>query len=259
MIDFHSHILPNIDDGSTSMEESVKLIKEAAQAGFTGIISTSHYLQNYYECDEAERTGLLAELAEQVKMADVKSSGGIGKEKSSDDDTSSFAEYSRMPKLYLGNEIYITTEMVELLEERKASTINGTNYVLFELPMNSKPLFVKEVVYKLIENGYKPIIAHPERYSYVKEDIEYVRDLKNMGALFQSNYGSVIGMYGSSAKKTLKKLLKEDLISFLGSDVHAVGQIYPQIPKILKKLEKWISAEKLEELTTLNAEKVLES
>ena len=259
MIDFHSHILPNIDDGSTSMEESVKLIKEAAQAGFTGIISTSHYLQNYYECDEAERTGLLAELAEQVKIADVKSSGGIGKEKSSDDDTSSFAEYSRMPKLYLGNEIYITTEMVELLEERKASTINGTNYVLFELPMNSKPLFVKEVVYKLIENGYKPIIAHPERYSYVKEDIEYVRDLKNMGALFQSNYGSVIGMYGSSAKKTLKKLLKEDLISFLGSDVHAVGQIYPQIPKILKKLEKWISAEKLEELTTLNAEKVLES
>ena len=259
MIDFHSHILPNIDDGSTSMEESVKLIKEAAQAGFTGIISTSHYLQNYYESDEEERKGLLAELAEQVKMADVKSSGGISKEKSSDDDTSSFAEYSRMPKLYLGNEIYITTEMVELLEERKASTINGTNYVLFELPMNSKPLFVKEVVYKLIENGYKPIIAHPERYSYVKEDIEYVRDLKNMGALFQANYGSVIGMYGSSAKKTLKKLLKEDLISFLGSDVHAVGQIYPQIPKILKKLEKWISAEKLEELTTLNAEKVLES
>lgn len=259
MIDFHSHILPNIDDGSTSMEESVKLIKEAAQAGFTGIISTSHYLQNYYECDEAERKGLLAELAEQVKMADVKSSGGIGKEKSSDDDTSSFAEYSRMPKLYLGNEIYITTEIVELLEEGKASTINGTNYVLFELPMNSKPLFAKEVVYKLIENGYKPIIAHPERYSYVKEDIEFVRELKSMGALFQSNYGSVIGMYGGSAKKTLKKLLKEDLISFLGSDVHAVGQIYPKVPKILKKLEKWISPEKLQELTTLNAEKVLES
>lgn len=259
MIDFHSHILPNIDDGSTSMEESVKLIKEAAQAGFTGIISTSHYLQNYYECDEAERTGLLAELAEQVKMADVKSSGGIGKEKSSDDDTSSFAEYSRMPKLYLGNEIYITTDIVDLLKEGKASTINGTNYVLFELPMNSKPLFAKEVVYKLIENGYKPIIAHPERYSYVKEDIEFVRELKSMGALFQSNYGSVIGMYGGSAKKTLKKLLKEDLISFLGSDVHAAGQIYPKVPKILRKLEKWISPEKLQELTTLNAEKVLES
>lgn len=238
MIDFHAHILPNIDDGSASMEESINLIKEAEQAGFTGIISTSHYLQNYYESDEEERRRILAELAEQVKMADAE---------------------AEIPKLYLGSEIYISTDIVELLEEGKASTINGTNYVLFELPMNSKPLFAKEVVYKLIENGYKPIIAHPERYSYVKEDIEFVRELKSMGALFQSNYGSVIGMYGGSAKKTLKKLLKEDLISFLGSDVHAVGQIYPKVPKILRKLEKWISPEKLQELTTLNAEKVLES
>ena len=248
MIDFHSHILPNIDDGSTSMKESIKLIKEAAQAGFTGIISTSHYLQNYYECDENERKGLLAELAEQVKIAEDSTGDNAGSGNRVD-----------MPKLYLGNEIYITTEIVELLKEGKASTINGTDYVLFELPMNSKPLFVKEVVYKLIENGYKPIIAHPERYSYVKEDIEYVRELRNMGALFQSNYGSVIGMYGSSAKKTLKKLLKEDLISFFGSDVHAVGQIYPKVPKILKKLKKWISSDKLQELTTLNAKAVLMS
>lgn len=236
MIDFHAHILPNIDDGSASMEESINLIKEAEQAGFTGIISTSHYLQNYYECDEKERRRILAELANQVKVADAE---------------------AEMPKLYLGSEIYISTDIVELLKEGKASTINGTNYVLFELPMNSKPLFAKEVVYKLIENGYNPIIAHPERYSYVKENIEFVRELKNMGALFQSNYGSVIGMYGSSAKKTLKKLLKEDLITFLGSDVHAVGQIYPKIPKILRKLEKWISPEKLKELTTLNAEEIL--
>ena len=238
MIDFHAHILPNIDDGSASMEESINLIKEAEQAGFTGIISTSHYLQNYYESDEEERRRILAELANQVKVADAE---------------------AEIPKLYLGSEIYISTDIVELLEEGKASTINGTNYVLIELPMNSKPLFAKEVVYKLIENGYKPIIAHPERYSYVKEDIEFVRELKSMGALFQSNYGSVIGMYGGSAKKTLKKLLKEDLISFLGSDVHAVGQIYTKVPKILRKLEKWISPEKLQELTTLNAEKVLES
>ncbi len=250
MIDFHSHILPNIDDGSTSMEESVNLIKEAAQAGFTGIISTSHYLQNYYECVEKERKVLLAELAEQAEMNDANA------RKYNVLDVGNKVE---LPKLYLGSEIYITTEIVELLKEGKASTINGTNYVLFELPMNSKPLFAKDVVYKLIQNGYKPIIAHPERYSYVKEDIQFARELKDMGALFQSNYGSVIGMYGSTAKKTLKKLLKEDLISFLGSDVHTVGQIYPKVPKILKKLEKWISPEKLKELTTLNAEEILKS
>ena len=235
MIDFHSHILPNIDDGSTSVEESINLIKEASQVGFTGIITTSHYMNGYYECEEEQRKQLIEELVKKIKRNDN----------------------CKIPELYLGNEIYITTDMVELIKSRKASTINGTSYVLFELPMNSKPLFDKDVIYKLIENGYRPIIAHPERYSYIKENTEYAQTLKNMGALFQSNYGSIIGLYGNEAKRTLKKLLKMDLISFLGSDVHATNQIYPKIPKALKKLEKIISTEKLEELTTLNAQKVL--
>lgn len=224
MIDFHSHILPNIDDGSTTEEESINLIKEAKEAGFTGIISTSHYIQGYYECDEYNRKQLLDR---------------IGFE------------------LYLGSEIYITSEIIELIEDKKASTINNTRYVLFELPMKTKPLFVKEIVYKLIENGYIPIIAHPERYSYVQENIEYIEELANMGTLFQANYGSIIGMYGSKAQKTIKNLLKNDLISFLGSDVHRTNQIYPKIPKILKKLRKILSEQELEELTTLNAQKVL--
>ncbi len=240
MIDFHSHILPNIDDGSRSMEESINLIREATEAGFAGIISTSHYLQDYYECDEQERRKLLEDIDDEAS----KLSNNIG---------------MQMPKLYLGSEIYITTDMINLLEEKKASTINNTKYVLFELPMNSRPLFVKDVVYKLIEDGYRPIIAHPERYSYVKEDIGFVKELKDMGALFQSNYGSIIGMYGNSAKKTVKKLLKENLISFLGSDVHKTGQIYPKIPKILKKLNRWIPSDMVQNLTTFNAQKVLEN
>ena len=231
MIDFHSHILPNVDDGSTSMEETIKLIKEAKPVGFTGIISTSHYLQGHYEfCGEERR-----KILENVKMYLV----------------------PNFTKLYLGSEIYVSPEILELIKDSKASTINNTRYVLFELPMNSKTLFIKDIVFKLIQNGYKPIIAHPERYSYVQDDIEYVEELANMGVLFQANYGSIIGLYGSGAKKTLKKLLKNNLISFLGSDVHRVGQIYPKIPKILKKLNKLISAEQLEQLTTLNAQKVL--
>ena len=234
MIDFHSHILPNIDDGSRNIEESIKLIKEAQQVGFTGIISTSHYLQGYYECDESSRSSLVEKLKKQIQSNNLTNMN-----------------------LYLGSEIYVTEEMIKLIEQQKASTINGTDYLLFELPMNSKPLFAKSIVYNLMKKGYRPIIAHPERYSYVKEDITFVKDLKDMGALFQSNYGSAIGMYGIEAKRTLKKLLKNDWISFLGSDVHRAGQVYPEIPRIIKKLGKWISSEKLEELTNLNAQKVL--
>ena len=231
MIDFHTHILPNIDDGSVDMEETINIIKEAKDVGFTGIISTSHYMQNYCEDNVAERTQLIEQVKEKLQQ--------------------NFLE------LYLGSEIYITNEIVELIKNSKASTINNTKYVLFELPMNAKPLFAKEVVYTLVENGYKPIIAHPERYSYVQKDVKYIKELIDLGVLLQANYGSIIGMYGGKAKKTLKKMLKEDLISFFGSDVHRTNQIYPQIPKILKKLKKIISAQRLEELTSLNAQKVL--
>ncbi len=236
MIDFHSHILPSIDDGSNSIEETVKLIKEASKVGFTGIISTSHYIQGYYELNCHERKELLDIIQNKIIRED----------------------YLNI-QLYLGSEVYFSAEMLELIKEKKASTINNTRYILFELPMNTKPLFVKEMVYTLIQNGYKPIIAHPERYSYVQDEINYVEELANIGALFQSNYGSVMGIYGSNVKKTFKKLLKNNLISFLGSDVHRVGQIYPQIPHILKKLKRLISTQQLEKLTTLNAQKVLKN
>lgn len=232
MIDFHSHIIPNIDDGSSSLEESINLIKEAEKAGFTAVISTSHYIEGYYDYNQEERKKYLENLYN-VENND------------------------KNVKLYLGSEIYITEDMFELIEQEKASTINNSRYILFELPMNSKTFLAKEIVYRAIEKGYLPIIAHPERYTYVQEDINYARELSNMGALFQSNYGSIIGMYGNHAKKTIYKLLEDDLIQFLGSDVHREGQIYNKVPKILKKLEKVISKKKIEELTQINAEKVL--
>lgn len=229
MIDFHSHILPGIDDGSRSIEQTIRMLKEAKEAGFTKIISTSHYIEGYYESDEAERTELLNEVQKNIS--------GI--------------------ELYLGNEIYITNNMINLIQNKKASTINNSKYVLFEFPLSAKSMNDKEVVYRLIENGFVPIIAHPERYSYVQDNPEYIEELAEMGALFQANYGSIIGMYGKKAEKTLKKLLKNDLIRFFGSDSHRIDQVYTKMPKILKKLHKFLSDEEIEEFTVINPQKVL--
>ena len=231
MIDFHSHILPNIDDGSKSMEETISLLEEAEKAGFTKIVSTSHYMEQYYETNEEQRLELINKVKEQSQGID----------------------------LFLGSEIYVTEELIKLLHNKKASTINNTKYVLFELPLNAKEIGAKEIIYKLIENDYIPIIAHPERYSYVQKDINYIKELTQMGALLQANYGSIIGMYGNKAKKTVKKLLKNDEIQFLGSDVHRPGQVYDKMPKIMKKLKKTISEDKIEELTTINPQKVLDN
>ena len=230
MIDFHSHILPGIDDGSRNLEQSIYMVNEAKNVGFTKIISTSHYMENYYECNEQERKRLLKEVQDSVD--------GIG--------------------LYLGNEIYITNNMIDLLKNGQASSINNTRYVLFEFPLiNTKPMNDKEVIYRLIENGYIPIIAHPERYPFVQENPDYLFELEEMGALLQANFGSIIGMYGGKAKKTLKILLKNNLISFFGSDVHKPEQVYNKIPKIIKKLKKVISDEEFIEFTEINPQKVL--
>lgn len=232
MIDFHSHILPGIDDGSRNLEQSIAMVNEAKEAGFTKIISTSHYMKNYYECDERDRRQLLKKVQENVQ--------GI--------------------ELILGNEIYITNNIIELLQNGQASSINGTKYVLFEFPLiTTRPMNDKEVIYRLVEDGYIPIIAHPERYPFIQENPYYLFELEEMGALFQANYGSIIGMYGLKAKKTLKILLKNNLISFFGSDVHRPEQVYNKMPKIIKKLKKIISNEEFEEFTEINPEKVLKN
>ena len=229
MIDFHSHILPGIDDGSRSIEQTIRMLKEAKEAGFTKIISTSHYMEGYYESDETERIELLNEVQKNIS--------GI--------------------ELYLGNEIYITNNMIDLIQNKQASTINNSKYVLFEFPLSAKSMNDKEVVYRLIENGFVPVIAHPERYSYVQDNPEYIEELAEMGALFQANYGSIIGMYGKKAEKTLKKLLKNDLIRFFGTDSHRIDQVYTKMPKILKKLHKVLSDEEIEEFTVIKPQKVL--
>ena len=221
MIDFHSHILPNIDDGSRSIEETFNLIKEAEKAGFEAIISTSHYMENYYETDVPEREVWVKAILENLKTKNINTN------------------------LYLGNEIYFSDNIIELLEKRKASTINDTSYVLFELPLNAEPMNLYDIIYDMLQYKLVPILAHPERYSFVQKDPELIYDLIEKGVLIQSNYGSIIGQYG------------ENMVHFLGSDVHRPNTIYPQIPKILNIISDIIGEDKLEELTTINPQLVL--
>lgn len=229
MIDFHSHILPGIDDGAQNEEETKNLILEAKSIGFDKIISTSHYAIDCFETPEYKRKELIEELNNEENY----------------------------PEIILGSEIFITYNILDLLKEYKASTINGTNYILFELPLKHHFPNFKDVINKLRENEYKLILAHPERYSIIQKDFNLLYGLSDLGVLFQSNYGSILGLYGLSAKFTVKKMLKEGLVNFLGTDVHRQGSIYPQVPKALKKISKLVSDEYLDDLTTNNANIIL--
>lgn len=228
MIDFHSHILPNVDDGSKSLEETIKLINEAKDVGFEAIISTSHFVKGYFETTVRERDELLYSISNTLEENKVD------------------------VKLYLGNEIYFSDDIVKLVKEKTICSINNTKYILFELPLNSKPINLYNVIYELIQHKFIPVLAHPERYSFVKQDPKLVEDLIEKGVLIQSNFGSFVGEYGKRAQIIVKKLLKNNMVHFLGSDVHRKDTIYPKIPKILKGMEKLIGKEKLKQLTETN-------
>lgn len=228
MIDFHSHILPNIDDGAKNIDETFEMIKEAEKAGFDGILLTPHYIEEYYETDVAEREVWLAAISQNLHIKNINTD------------------------LYLASEIFISDKIMTFLENAKASTINNTSYVMFELPLDSEPENLYNTIYSLTSNKLVPVLAHPERYNYVQKEPELIYDLINRGVLMQMNYGSIIGQYGKKAQFIAKKLLENNMIHFLGTDAHRENTIYPKIPSILLLLREMIGIDKLNELTTTN-------
>ena len=235
MIDFHTHILPNIDDGSESVEETFNLIKEAKSVGFDSIISTSHYIEKYYEVGVKERCEWINALSEALKKESIDMN------------------------LYLGNEVYFSENIIQLLKENKIAKINNSRYMLFEFAMNVKPINVYDVLYEMLQNKIVPVLAHPERYSFVQKDPSFIYELIDAGVLMQVNYASIIGWYGKKAEILAKKFLESNMISFLGSDVHKQRTIYQKIPEILKKIEDIIGKEKLDNLTTINPKRALQN
>lgn len=233
MIDFHTHIVYDVDDGAEDIETSMKILKRAFKAGINKIILTPHYMPDYYEFSKneiKERITILQEKCNEEKIE---------------------------IELYQGNEVYITNHMVELLKDEEIATINNSRYVLFELPMSQEAPNLLEVIYQLLEDKKIPIIAHPERYTYIQKEPNKLIELIEQGVLFQTNYGSIIGQYGKEAQKTAKLLIQNNYIHFLGTDVHKSGHIYEQMQEIKGVLNKIISKEKIEELTNINACKVI--
>lgn len=233
MIDFHTHIIPNIDDGSRSIEETFNLIKEAKEAGFEGIVLTSHYIENYYETDVPERDIWVKAISDNLKSKGIETN------------------------LYLANEIYMSENMMNLLIEGKASTINNSSYVLFEMPLHAEPMNLYDVIYSLQENKLIPVLAHPERYSFIQKEPELVYDLVQKGVLMQANYGSILGQYGEKAEIIVRKFLENNMIHFLGSDVHRQNTVYKRISQALEEIREIVGDEKLEELTTKNPQLAL--
>jgi len=142
----------------------------------------------------------------------------------------------------MNNEVMIDKDISKLISNDEISTINNTKYVLVELPMHFENPNSEKMIFDLIRHGYIPVLAHPERYDYVQDDLSKLNVFIDMGCILQGNYLSLFGKYGEDSKKTLKKLLKEKKIHILASDIHRPSTDY-RIKKLKKKL-KWFLKDK---------------
>ena len=234
MIDVHSHILYEIDDGSRNIEESLEIIKNYNKIGIKNIIATPHYINNSsYVSKRDNNLKLLNILKEKLKENNI--------------DTN----------LYLGNEIYIDEEIESLLKNNIISSLNDTKYLLIELPMSGNKDNYYDIFIDLINSGYTVVLAHPERYASFQQDFNRIYELNDIGVLFQCNIGSLIGEYGKHSKKTIKRMLKENLIFMFGTDIHHNRKDYSFYNKAKSKLRKYVSEEKIKELLEDNASKII--
>lgn len=199
MIDIHTHVIQNVDDGSKSLEASIKLIKQEIEFGVTDLICTPHYRRHMFETDIEDVNLSFFDLLEEVKKQKLNIN------------------------LYLGQEIYCRTiegfeKTLNLLEEKKVLTFQNSKYILLEFSY-TRDIDISEIIYMATKKAYIPIIAHIERYQYI-DSIEKVEELIDAGAKIQINASSVIGKDGGKSKKFVNKLISLGLIDFIASDIH---------------------------------------
>lgn len=195
MIDIHTHVLPFVDDGSPDIASSLKLIEESVQAGVTDLFLTPHYMKirNYLSEHDHNRS-VFETFSDAVRAAGYPI------------------------RLHLGNEIYYTISTVKDLRAKKVVPLGNSNKVLLEFSMSVEDEDIAEAIHNMKAIGFDPIIAHPERYRYLKwSDYEIIR---KMGGLIQINASSIIGYNGSDIEKTAFRLIKAGWVDFVGSDIH---------------------------------------
>ena len=196
MIDMHSHILVNVDDGPQTIEETFHLFEQAIAQGITAIISTSHALHPLYNVPVHVVNEQLAQLQQEI-------------------------DRRNMPlTLYSGHEVRLAGDILALYEKGQLHTLANSHYMLLELPSGFIPAYTRTIIYNLLTAGITPIIAHPERNAVIAKNPNRLEQLIRDGALAQITSGSLAGMFGKSIQQLSLKLVRSNLIHTYGSDVH---------------------------------------
>ena len=212
LYDIHCHILPGVDDGAKNMDIALALIEKEIEAGVETIILTPHFRKEMFEPDMEDIWNTYDELLYETRYKNI--------------------------RLYLGCEFHANMEMVETLDNDLRPTLADSRYVLTEFAHNSTRAFMKERADALLMSGYRPIIAHIERYRATRKDFDLIEDLIEMGCEVQVNADAIIGRDGLGAQRFCKKLMQEDMLHYVGSDTHNLRGRAPHLGECCEYLKK---------------------
>lgn len=233
--DIHAHILPGVDDGAQSLEESISMLRMAEAENIRRIILTPH-----------QKPGRKCVTASEMKKRM--------------DELRKCIEKQRLDiQVYAGSECLYSHDLAERLEKGRICTMADSRYVLTEFMPDENWPYIRDGLYRLISHNYLPIIAHIERYIQVARDMDRVHELINMGCYVQVNAGSITGTYGFGMKQTAKNLLKERAVHFVGTDAHREkGKRSVQLKKCAAYLARKYGQEYADGLLWKNAQNIFE-
>ena len=218
MIDFHNHILPNVDDGSKSLEMSLNMLGHAAEQGITDVVNTVHFQHPKVEMEDISYERIQREITNlQVEL-----------------------DKRNIPvRLHSGSEIFFLPNLVSL-KDNKLATFGKCSYMLVEFQVHQLPETQKQILFDLKMAGVTPIIAHPERYKPVQDDISIITDWLSAGCLIQVDAGSVLGYLGSGAQEASERIVKSGWCQILGSDAHDDQRRNFCLMETMEKVKGWI-------------------
>ena len=231
MIDIHTHLLYEVDDGANSIEESLAMLEDAKAQGVEAMILTPHYRRGMFRYPTEQINENFSNLKAQAQDIGV--------------------------ELYLGTEYHVNDSMVEHFRNGRCHTLAGTSYVLAEYKPETEFSYIKASVQDLLFHGYVPIVAHIERYACM-DDLKRVAFLREIGVMIQVNADAVIGKQGFRAKGYTKKLLKKGYVDFVASDCHGYKERKSNMGKCKEYLLKKYDDRYVHQILYGNANKILQ-
>jgi protein-tyrosine phosphatase len=234
-IDIHTHILPGVDDGSQSMEETIKMLQIAQQEQIETIIATPHYIPGGRNLP----VHILMQRLEEVQAEAVKVNPNM--------------------KLFLGNEIYYSNSVIEDLKTGKALTLANSRYTLVEFSTKDTDQHIYRSLSGLIRAGYIPILAHVERYRCFYKKEYLIHDLIEAGCYIQMNSRSLVGGVLDREAAYHRRLVEQGLVHLLGSDCHDDKVRVPYMTKSVQLIAKKCDESLVNKILFTNPFKVLEN